>query len=112
MCDAFGMGIGVHSQGELGVGMAAMLHLASTLPTLVHAMDAHYHHLTDDIIVGGPLAIHDGQMRVPTGPGLGVELDRERLGHYADLFRETAEQRVGRAPDPERADWIPTYPAW
>ena len=42
--------VAVHSQGELGISMAAQLHLAASLPALPHAPDAHYHHLTDDVI--------------------------------------------------------------
>lgn len=115
MCGTFGFGLGIHSGGgasELGIGMAAMLHLASTFPSLVHAADALYHHQEDDVLTGGVLPIKDGTMTVPNGPGLGVELDPDRLAQYAELFRETASQAVGRAPDSSRPDWYPTYPAW
>jgi glucarate dehydratase len=115
MCDTFGFGLGIHSGGgssELGPGMSAMLQLAATFPNLVHAADAMYHHQVDDVIIGGLLPIHNGHMTVPSGPGLGVELDPERLGRYSELFRETAVERASRPPDPSRPGWYPTYPAW
>lgn len=34
-----------------------------------------------------PLEIRDGQIEVPTLPGLGVELDRERPGAAHELYR-------------------------
>ncbi|TVY10924.1 enolase C-terminal domain-like protein [Paenibacillus cremeus] len=42
-----------------------------------------FHHLTDDIIVGGKLAYKNGAIQVPDAPGLGVELDRDKLDQYA-----------------------------
>ena len=35
ICDTFGLGISVHSSGELGIQLAAMLHLGAVLPNLV-----------------------------------------------------------------------------
>lgn len=112
MCGLYGMGVGVHSQGESGIGMATMLHFAASLPTLTHAVDAHYHHLSDDILIGGLLAINDGAMRVPDGPGLGIEVDTDRLRRYNELFQEIGRRPSLRGPDPSRPDWHPTYPSW
>ena len=35
------------------------------------------------MIRGGKMAYDQGFLAVPTGPGLGIELDPERLRHYA-----------------------------
>jgi glucarate dehydratase len=59
-----------------------MLHLGAVLPNLAFSADAHYHHLTDDIIAGGKLPYRNGTIAVPDGPGLGIELDRGELGGY------------------------------
>jgi glucarate dehydratase len=78
------------------------------LPNLAFAADAHYHHLTDDVIEGGRLAYRNGCMQVPSSPGLGVRLDRDRVGRYAELYR-----RLGGYPydrDPGRPDWYPLIP--
>lgn len=108
VCETFGLGVAVHSSGELGIQLATMLHLGACLPNLSFAADAHYHHLTDDIIEGGKLEYRDGRIAVPDGPGLGVRLDRERLAQYAELY-----QRLGSYPydrDPLRPDWTPIMP--
>lgn len=108
VCETFGLGVAVHSSGELGVQLATMLHLGAVLPNLSFAADAHYHHLTDDVIVGGKFAYESGAIRVPTGPGLGVRLDRDKVAEYAERFR-----RLGAYPydqDPLRVGWTPTIP--
>ncbi len=108
VCETFQLGVAVHSSGELGIQLATMLHLGAVLPNLSFAADAHYHHLTDDIIEGGLMKYECGSIAVPTGPGLGVKLDREKLGQYSDLY-----QRLGGYPydqDPLRPGWTPIIP--
>ncbi|MBI1877866.1 MAG: hypothetical protein HYR94_06505, partial [Chloroflexi bacterium] len=111
--ELFNVDLALHSQGELGISMAAQLHLAATLPGLTHAADAHYHHLTDDIIEGGKLPHEQGGMRVPTGPGLGITLDRHKLMKYHELAREmqTAAQ-TSMVGDPNAAEHLPILPRW
>ena len=57
VCDTFQLGVAVHSSGELGIQLATMLHLGAVIPNLSFAADAHYHHLTDDIIAGGKFQV-------------------------------------------------------
>jgi glucarate dehydratase len=108
VCETFQMGVAVHSSGELGIQLATMLHLGAVIPNLSFAADAHYHQLTDDIIEGGKMVYENGCIKVPTGPGLGVKLDREKLGKYAELYK-----KLGGYPndqDPLRPGWAPTIP--
>jgi len=113
MCRAFGVGIGLHSGVELGIGLAAMLHVAATIPNLLHAIDAHYHHLVDDVIAGGRLRCVDGSMSPPDGPGLGVSLDPDKLAMYAEMSeRNQARSGGDYVADPERPDWYAKYPGW
>jgi len=108
ICETFQLPIAVHSSGELGIQLATMLHLGAVLPNLSYTADAHYHHLRDDIIVGGKMTYQDGTIAVPDGPGLGVELDRDKVAEYAEEFR-----RLGGYPydrDPGRPGWYPIMP--
>jgi glucarate dehydratase len=98
----------VHSSGELGIQLATMLHLGAVLPNATFAGDAHYHHLRDDIIVGGKLPYIDGSIAVPAAPGLGVELDRAKVAEFAELYKELGSYRYDR--DPGRPDWFPLVP--
>ena len=93
----------MHSSGELGIQLASMLHLGAALPNLGFAADAHYHHLTDDIIVGGKMEYRGRRDRPAEGPGLGVEVDRDKLAQYAELYRELGGYAYDR--DPGRPDW-------
>jgi len=108
VCETFQLGIAVHSSGELGIQLATMLHLGAVLPNLAFAADAHYHHLRDDVIEGGPLRYEGGAIRVPDGPGLGVRLDREKLRQYSELYRELGGYQYDR--DPGRPDWFALVP--
>lgn len=108
VCETFQLGVAVHSSGELGIQLATMLHLGSVIPNLSFAADAHYHQLTDDVIKGGLMKYENGKIRVPEGPGLGVELDCDKLAEYKELY-----QRLGGYPydqDPLRPGWAPTIP--
>lgn len=108
VCETFQLGVAVHSSGELGIQLATMLHLGAVIPNLSFTADAHYHHLTGDIIEGGPLPYENGAIRVPDGPGLGVKLNREKLREYSELYK-----RLGGYPydqDPARPGWTPIIP--
>jgi glucarate dehydratase len=108
VCETMQIGIAVHSSGELGIQLATMLHLGAVLPNLTYSADAHYHQLTDDVIVGGKMRYEGGVIRVPDGPGLGVELDRAKLAEYAALYK-----KLGGYPydqDPGRPGWAPLTP--
>jgi glucarate dehydratase len=108
ICETFQLGVAVHSSGELGIQLATMLHLGAVIPNLTFAADAHYHHLVDDVIEGGKFKYEGGTIAVPTAPGLGVKLNRDKLGEYSELYK-----RLGGYPydqDPLRPGWTPTIP--
>ena len=106
--ETFQYGASVHSSGELGIQLASMLHLGAALPNLSFAADAHYHHLADDVIKGGKMRYVGGEIAVPTGPGLGVELDADKLAQYAEYYREVGGYAYDR--DPARPDWYGVLP--
>jgi glucarate dehydratase len=108
VCETFQLGVAVHSSGELGIQLATMLQLGAVLPNLSFAADAHYHHLTDDVIEGGLMPYRDGSIAVPGAPGLGVRLNRDKLRQYNELYKE-----LGNYPydqDPLRPGWAPLVP--
>ncbi|WP_030909908.1 mandelate racemase/muconate lactonizing enzyme family protein [Streptomyces sp. NRRL F-5126] len=80
-CETFGLGMNLHSGGELGIATAAHLAVVASTPVLSRAIDSMYYLHADDIIE--PLHLAGGRLRVPTGPGLGVTVDEDKLRHYA-----------------------------
>jgi muconate cycloisomerase len=84
IAEAAGIGVVIGSMPEMGVGAAAGLHFAASLP------NADYPHeligplmFRDDVLLGNPFGRLDaarGNLPVPTGAGFGVELDPRHLG--------------------------------
>ena len=108
VCETFQQSVAVHSSGELGIQLATMLQLGAVLPNLTLAADAHYHHLTGDVIAGGPFRYRDGAIDVPDAPGLGIDLDHDKVLEYAELYRELGGYPYDR--DPGRPGWYPLLP--
>ncbi|MGF6873851.1 glucarate dehydratase [Paraburkholderia sp. MM5477-R1] len=79
MCKLWDLGMSMHSNSHLGISLMAMTHVAASIPNLTYACDTHYPWQEEEVIKGGRVTFDDGSVRVPTTPGLGVELDRERL---------------------------------
>jgi glucarate dehydratase len=107
VCETFQLGLGMHSDRELGVSTAAMLHLAAATPSMIHAPDSHYHDQVDDIITQ-PFQYRNGCIAVPQGPGLGVELDEEKVEKYHRQYKEKGS--VNEFLDPFRPEWVPNLP--
>jgi glucarate dehydratase len=107
VCDAFQLGVGMHSDRELGISTAAMLHLAASTPSMSYAIDSHYHDQVDDVIET-PFEYKNGFFMVPEGPGLGVNVDWDKVAKYHRLYK--SQGQVNEFYDPNRPGWIPALP--
>jgi muconate cycloisomerase len=91
---ARGIGCILHNQ-PLGIASAAQIQIgAARASVLGFAMELFGHVMLEDDLIEQPLDYAGGRVRVPDGPGLGVELDRDALERYATgptvvLERET-----------------------
>jgi L-alanine-DL-glutamate epimerase-like enolase superfamily enzyme len=95
LADAAGKWCAIGSWAELGVATAANVHVVAS-----SANDTHYPLQEDDVLVER-LDMSTGSVRVPRGPGLGVELDEEALERLAQLrLRESVfyDDVQGEAP--------------
>lgn len=90
VCEAAGWTMSQHSNSHCGISMAAMIHLGAITPRLTSASDTHYPWLPDDadILEGPKLAIRDGAMAIPNGPGLGVKLDHDKLARANEVYKK------------------------
>jgi glucarate dehydratase len=86
ICENFGLGLSMHSNSHLGISLAAMVHLAGATPNLTYACDTHWPWKTEDVVRPGALSFVDGSVRVPTGPGLGVEIDDDALAALHEQY--------------------------
>ncbi|WP_329117111.1 glucarate dehydratase family protein [Streptomyces sp. NBC_01465] len=78
ICRTFGVGLSMHSNTHMGISLAAMTHVAATVPNLDYACDSHYPWQTDDVITTRH-EFTEGRLTVSDVPGLGIELDRDTL---------------------------------
>ena len=95
VAQACGMTCDIGGSIEMGIGVAANLHLGVSvgllnwasvcpLPNIdggAPAKMAGIYYLDD--IIRTPIKYEGGEVFVPTGPGLGVEVDEVKLKHYA-----------------------------
>jgi L-alanine-DL-glutamate epimerase-like enolase superfamily enzyme len=79
LADAFGKYVTTHTT-SVGIGLAAHLHFWASTPACRYAQEFN--------VVAGreraprlktPLVPEDGYLRVPQGPGLGIELDEAQV---------------------------------
>ncbi|NIM44982.1 MAG: hypothetical protein GTN80_04070 [Nitrososphaeria archaeon] len=87
MAEAAGLPIGMHGWYVTGVSMGAFTNLLASIPNATIASQTHYYHLVDDVIKEDLLKFREGHLRVPEGPGIGVELDKDKFDKYAELYR-------------------------
>ncbi len=94
IAEANGFPCDVNGSLESGVGNAASVHLATAMPSIslpavipvtapsgTGSARAAGRYYADDI-VSAPFVYEDGLMLAPEGPGLGVEIDEEKLAAY------------------------------
>jgi glucarate dehydratase len=86
ICRTFNLKLSMHSNSHLGISLAAMVHVAASTRHLTYACDTHWPWKHEDVILPGPLTFSDGAVAVPTGPGLGVELDLDALAQLHDQY--------------------------
>ena len=114
ICRTFDLGLSMHSNTHLGISLAASTHLAAAVPNLSYACDTHIPWQVEEVIEPGVLRFVDGAVPVPTGPGLGVTLDRDALARLHEQYQACGIRRrddIGymRTVDPSWAGTRPRF---
>ena len=89
-CEEAGVGFWFYS-GDLGIATAAYLQVAAATAYLDRPSQSLLRWTTDDVIAGGPFSPERGAVDVPSGPGLGVELDEAALARGVERFARDGE---------------------
>lgn len=114
VCQAANIGLSMHSNSHLGISLAAMCHVAAASPQLTYDCDTHYPWSTKEIIKGGRPEFKNGKLRVPEGPGLGVELDYDALEELNGIYKKAMVS--DRDDTDEMLKYVPDYvrkvPRW
>jgi len=71
---------------ELSIGTAAQAHLGASVPNLDFPSDAAGGRLYIKDVVKERVQYEDGYLIVPEGPGLGMEVDEEKLAEVSTAF--------------------------
>jgi muconate cycloisomerase len=82
IADAAGIELYGGTMLEAGVGTAAGAQLFSTFPNLQWGTELFGPLLLTEEILTEPLNYSDFSLHVPTGPGLGIDLDEAKLAHF------------------------------
>ncbi|PJK23792.1 enolase C-terminal domain-like protein [Mycolicibacterium goodii] len=86
LCDAWGLTWGSHSNNHFDVSLAMFTHVAAAAPGDITAIDTHWIWQDGQRITKRPFEIVDGYLDVPATPGLGVELDDQRVAAAHELY--------------------------
>lgn len=82
-CEAAGMPCYAGAMWESGIGIAAHLHFACSTPAVRYGSDYYTaNFLMLDDLIRQPLNVVNGDICVPEGPGLGVDVDWEAVARY------------------------------
>ena len=90
LCDAWGLTWGSHSNNHFDVSLAMFTHVAAAAPGNITAIDTHWIWQDGQRITKQPFRIVDGYLDVPETPGLGVELDEDRVAAAHELYLANA----------------------
>jgi len=82
LCDRLGMSVNVSCKtGESSVACAAALHAASVIPNIAWALTLTHTALGEDV-TGAPLPTAQGHVAVSDRPGLGIDVDEDRVRRH------------------------------
>lgn len=117
ICATWGLGLSMHSNSHLGVSLMAMAHVAAATPHLSYACDTHYpwSQAKDEVVEGGRIPFHEGTVKIPDRPGLGVKLDYDQLARGRERYvkcpyrKRDDEAEMRKHVDP---NWRRVLPRW
>jgi len=101
IAESAGLPIVCHSFGPSSIVMNASLAVACSTPNFLLANQA-YQDLVQEDYATPAVSYEGGRMARPSGPGLGVELDRRVLDRYAAIFREQGYAAANANAEAER----------
>jgi L-alanine-DL-glutamate epimerase-like enolase superfamily enzyme len=107
IAEAAGLPMFIHSNVELGVGTAALVHLAASFVNCTYASQTEYQFVRDADVLVEPLTIAGGSIGVPTAPGLGIDVNEDAAMALAEECARTNGSGVSSA-DLENAKYLPS----
>ncbi|WP_138418061.1 glucarate dehydratase [Aquibacillus sediminis] len=88
MCHDWGLTWGSHSNNHFDISLAMFTHVAAAAPGDITAIDTHWIWQDGQRLTKNPLKISGGKIQVPKKPGLGVEVDMERIEAAHHVYKK------------------------
>jgi glucarate dehydratase len=79
LCREWGLTWGSHSNNHFDISLAMFTHVAAAAPGKITAIDTHWIWQDGQRLTRDPLTIRGGKLTLPDRPGLGIEIDMERI---------------------------------
>ena len=82
LCQELGLNVNVAAKtGESSIACAAAMHVAAALPQLAWGLTLSSDGLAEDV-TARPIAVEGGHVEISDAPGLGIEVDEERVRRH------------------------------
>ena len=81
LAESAGLDIQIGTEWGLGLKVAAKLHLGGSIKN-AHPAVEFTEFMIHDLLLKDPLTLTDGYLTIPNNPGLGLELDEDKLEEY------------------------------
>jgi L-alanine-DL-glutamate epimerase-like enolase superfamily enzyme len=82
LCEELGLKVNVAAKtGESSIACAAAVHIAAALPQIAWGLTLSNEGLADDV-TAQPIRIVRGHVEVSDAPGLGIDVDEDRVRRY------------------------------
>jgi glucarate dehydratase len=87
-CRDWGLTWGSHSNNHFDISLAMFTHVAAAAPGKVTAIDTHWIWQDGQRLTREPFQIVNGAIELPERPGLGIEIDEQRIEAAHALYRK------------------------
>ncbi|WP_376745156.1 MULTISPECIES: enolase C-terminal domain-like protein [Bacillus] len=87
-CHDIGLTWGSHSNNHFDISLAMFTHVAAAAPGHITAIDTHWIWQDGQQLTKNPLSIKEGRIKVPQEPGLGIQIDIEKLEEANRLYEQ------------------------
>lgn len=108
LCEMAGLPFVVHAFNATTISLLADLHVLSTSTAPILAQQGHPDFLADDYVLE-PISYAGGSMRVPTRPGIGVDVDPDKVGRYRERFQKEGMASIYPTTNEAPPLFVPSY---
>ncbi|MFD2705230.1 glucarate dehydratase [Salibacterium lacus] len=107
MCHDWGLTWGSHSNNHFDISLAMFTHVAAAAPGNITAIDTHWIWQDGQRLTKEPFTITNGKINVPEKPGLGIEVDIEKVEEAHELYKKMS---LGARDDAAAMQYL--IPGW